>query len=284
MSPDPAKNSGKRRGDPTVAALLTWFVPGAGHLYIGRAATALLAFIGVGGLYYLGVTLAQGMTFQYLDPELRSRFAPALSPEAGCLGGFLWQIQRFGYGGLQVELFPKWMALGSVLAALAGVLNALLMAHAHWEAQGHPANASPARHVVLAWLVPGLGHFAQGRRRRAVLVCSLLLGLFALGTILAEGTNLSRERHFYYWSGQFLVGLPALVGEWLGRGIRIGAPLRFGDAGLVFACVAGLLNVLAMIDVYAWQEEHVLGRQTSAPSSETAAPTRRQDAKKRALS
>ncbi len=264
----------QRRGDPNVAALLTWFVPGAGHVYLGRMGFGLLAFALVGGLYYLGVSLSEGMTFQYLDPELRSRFAPALSPEAGCLGGFLWQIQRFGYGGMQVELFPQRMVLGSLIAAAAGVLNGILMVQAHWEAQGRSAAQSPARWVLLAWLLPGLGHFMQGRRRRAWIVFGLLISLFALGTLFAEGTNLSRERHFYYWSGQFLIGAPALVGEWLGRGVRLDGALPLGDAGLVFACVAGLLNILAMIDVYAWAEDRELagsadvsGRAARAPGS-----------------
>ncbi len=259
----------ERRADPNVAALLTWFVPGAGHLYMGRTAFALVAFALVGGLYWLGVSLADGMTFQYLDPELRSRFAPALSPEAGCLGGFLWQVQTYGYGGMQVELFPGTVVLGSVLSALAGVANAMLMIQAHWEAQGRPAAASPARLVALGWLVPGLGHLVQGRKRRAAIVFALLVGLFAVGTVLAEGSNLSRERHFYYWSGQFLLGLPALLGEWLGHGIRLDGPLALGDAGLVFGCVAGLLNVLALIDVYAFAEDRHEGRLPAAATPAT---------------
>ncbi len=262
----------QRRGDPNVAALLTWFVPGAGHVYLGRMGFGLLAFALVGGLYYLGVSLSEGMTFQYLDPELRSRFAPALSPEAGCLGGFLWQIQRFGYGGMQVELFPQGMVLGSLLAAAAGVLNGILMVQAHWEAQGRSAAQSPARWVLLAWLLPGLGHFMQGRRRRAWIVFGLLISLFALGTLFAEGTNLSRERHFYYWSGQFLIGAPALVGEWLGRGVRLDGALPLGDAGLVFACVAGLLNILAMIDVYAWAEDRELAGSADVSDGAARAP------------
>jgi len=250
-----------RKGDPNVAALLTWFVPGAGHAYLGLHARALAGFAAIAGLYAVGLRLCGGMTFQYLDPELRTRFAPALSPETGFLGAFLYQVQHYGYGA-GVDLWPSWMVIGSLMCALAGIANIVFMVQAHWDAQGHPRVSGlaqhPARAVALAWVLPGLAHFLQGRRVRAAIVFGLLVGLFALGTVLADGSNLSRERHFYYWSGQIMVGLPAVVGELMGKGLRLDHQLAVGDAGLVFACVAGLLNVLAMIDAYAFAEARIV--------------------------
>ena len=35
----------ERRASPQIAALLTWIVPGAGHLYLGRPMLALLGFL-----------------------------------------------------------------------------------------------------------------------------------------------------------------------------------------------------------------------------------------------
>ena len=45
--PDTAPRQPERPqgGEPTVAALLTWFVPGAGHLYLGKLRTALVGFL-----------------------------------------------------------------------------------------------------------------------------------------------------------------------------------------------------------------------------------------------
>ena len=71
------------RGEPAVAALLTWFVPGAGHLYLGRPVFALVAFVLVEGVYLLGLKLSGGMGFEFLQHELRAPLAPALAPEAG---------------------------------------------------------------------------------------------------------------------------------------------------------------------------------------------------------
>lgn len=251
----------QERGSATVATLLAWFVPGAGHLYLGQFGAALLGFVLVAGLYGLGLRLSGGMTFEYLDPELRGTFSPLLSPEAGSLGGFVWQMRQHGFGTGLPRPFPETAALGSALCGIAGVLNVVWMVSAHLYARTGRLAASflPARRLGWAWLVPGLGHLLQGRRVRAGIVFALLFGLFAIGTWLAEATNLSRERHFYYWAGQFMLGLPALGAEaWLGDA-RVTAHIPYVEAGLVYGCVAGLLNVLAMIDVYAWDEARELG-------------------------
>ncbi len=249
------------RGDPTVATLLAWFVPGGGHLYLGLSGVALLGFAAVAGLYLLGLRLSAGMTFEFLDPELRSRFAPLLSPEAGSLGGLVWQLRQYGYGPGYPRPFPDAVRLGSALCALAGLANVVSMVHANLFARTGRLRESfrPAGQVGLAWLVPGLGHWLQGRRLRAAIVFSLLVGLFVLGTWLAEGSNLSRERHFYYWAGQFLLGAPAIVAEVLFGNAPVTHHIPLVEAGLVYGCVAGLLNVLAMIDVYGWAEAEMLG-------------------------
>ncbi len=264
-------------GDPNVATFLTWFLPGAGHVYLGRAGAGLIAFAVVQGVYYLGLVLSGGMGFEYLQPELRGALAPVLAPEAGNLGALLWQMSQYGYGPDHPRPWPEWMALGTTLTAISGVLNVFLMVHAHTLARlpkGVPLGPrrSPAFYVGATWLLPGLGHLLQGRRTRGLLVFGALVGLFVVGTLLAEGSNLARERHYYYWGGQILVGLPTLIAEaFVGR-----APIRgeipFAEAGLVFGCLAGLLNVLAMIDVYGAAEREVFGVPEPDEASAVGAP------------
>jgi len=260
----PARASAAQgKGDPTVAAVLSWLIPGAGHLYLGKAGLGLICFVIVQGLYLAGLKLGDGMSFEYLDPELRSPFAAALSPEAGNLGAFIYQMQHYGFGPGFLRPFPEWLRLGSSLAALSGVLNIAVIAHAHWCARTAVRAPSWTRSapagVLATWFLPGLGHWMQGRHKRAVVVFVLLVGLFALGTVLAEATNLSRERHFYYWSGQFLIGMPAILAELLWGSSRVHSDIPYVDAGLVFGCIAGLLNTLAMIDVYGYTESKLLG-------------------------
>jgi hypothetical protein len=267
-----AERSSERRGEPLVAVLLSWILPGAGHLYLGRPVLAALAFLCIEGLFAAGILLSHGRTFEFLDPELRGAMATALTPEVGNLGGLLWQLKRHGFGAEEPGPWPPYMLLGAWLTALSGMFNVLVMVHAHVAARtprGHRSAAPhPALLVGLAWLVPGLGHVAQGRIRRGLVVAFLLLGCFALGTWLAEGSNLSRERHFYYWSGQFLLGLPALVTEFLSGRPRLSRELPYGDVGLLYACLAGLLNVLAFLDVHGVAEKRWL----AAPPAEAQPP------------
>lgn len=265
-----------KQSSANVAAVLTWLVPGAGHLYLGRVGWAVIGFALIEGLYYAGLALSDGRAFEYLDPELRSMVAPALSPEAGNLGAFLYQMRTYGFGPGVMQPWPEGMRTGSSLCGIAGMLNVCWAALAHVHARAGrlaPAAAlQPARDLFLSWLVPGLGQWLQGRKRRGLIVFALLVGLFALGTWLAEGSNLSRERHFYFWAGQFLLGAPALAAEALWGGMRVRHEIPYVDCGLVFGCVAGLLNVLAMIDTFGYAEAKVFGWPIKASRAVEGAP------------
>lgn len=263
-----------------LATLLGWFVPGAGQLYVGEIALGLIGLALIGGLYALGLQLSNGMSFEFLDAELRSPFATLLVPEVGNLAGLLYQMKAHGFGLEQPRPWPAHIALGSYLCALSGLLNVCWMAHANLAARCAPGGsasaatpAAPARaraawHALAAWAVPGLGHWLQGRKLRALCVGLALIGLLLLGTYLAEGSNLSRERHFYYWGGQFLAGLPAAALEGWRGDMRVDHDIPWADAGLLLACLAGLLNILAMLDVYAWSEAVALGRDPLQPRGE----------------
>ena len=250
-------------GDPTVATLLTWFMPGAGHFYIGRTTFAMIAFVVVEGLYLLGLKLSGGMGFEFLQEELRGLLAPGLAPEAGNLGGLLYQIRTYGFGLGVPRPFPEYIVLGSILTALSGVANVILMCHVHFEARLPKGTSSrlrsPAWPVLLTWLVPGLGHFQQRRKLRGTIIFVMLVGLLVIGTLLADSSNLSRERHYYYWGGQLMAGLPALGLQFLWGAKLVTSHITYGEAGLVIASLAGMLNILAMLDVYAWGERSAQG-------------------------
>ena len=285
MSAFDPQNLGKRKsagaaskGEPTAAVLLTLFVPGLGHLYLGRVGLGLLAFALIEGVYLAGYFLSEGLAFSFLDPELRGRMAVALSPEVGNLGGLVWHFSTAGFGPTEPVPWPPWIRLGYLLTSLSGLLNACLMVHVHLLARRDPALEArgglgrPAFQVFLAWLFPGLGHWAQGRKLRGAIVAGLLVGLFVLGCVLCEWTNLSRERHFYYWAGQFLLGLPAMGAELLGFDRPVADAIPYVDAGLLFGCVAGLLNVLAMLDVYAQAEADLLEAPAASQEPSTQSP------------
>lgn len=267
-----------RRGDSNVAILLTWFLPGAGHAYLGRWGFGTLAFLVVEGLYALGWFLGNGRTFEYLDPELQGPFATLLAPEAGNLGAMLVHLKTSGFGVVSEALpFPPWIVLGSFLSALSGMMNLFLAVHAHLSAREvnrvRPDMHHPVTLLVAAWFLPGFGHWLQGRRLRAVIVFAILLGLFASGTWLADGTNLSRERHFYYWSGQYLLGGPALLFELLSGHPPAREELSWVDVGLLYACMAGLLNALAWLDVFGVAQRRWLAKGDGVEVAEDKPPT-----------
>lgn len=265
----------QRPGDPLVAMLLTWFVPGAGHLYLGRVKLAVLAFLVIEGLYALGFFLSEGLFLNVLPPELRGRFAGVLAPEVGNLGALLLHLSEVGFLE-RPRVWPAHMDLGVALTAASGVLNLALISRANLDARLGERKVrvlDPGAAAALSWLVPGAAHWLQGRRRRAVTLFVMLVGLFLLGCMLAQGANLDRERHFYYWAGQFLLGLPAVITEFAYGHARVTGDIPYVDAGVVLGCVAGMLNVLVMLDAYGWSEQRLLGEtpapdQPGAPESE----------------
>ena len=267
MAPMSDRRASTGGASPDFAAILTWFVPGAGHVYLGRPLFGLSVFVLVEALYLFGIRLSEGRLFEFLEPDLQGPLAGGLSPEVGNLGALVWHMKAYGFGPGIPRPWPPHIHLGCWLTAASGMLNACLMTHAHLQARrrsvGTRRSIRPALHVLAGWIVPGLGHLLQRRIARGVAVFVLLVGLFALGTVLAEGSNLDRERHFYYWGGQVLLGLPAMLAECLHAHARVTRDIPYVDAGLVMGCLAGLLNVLALLDVFARAETRAL----EAPSS-----------------
>lgn len=282
--PSPPR-AAKPAGDPSVAVLLTWFVPGAGHLYLGKVGFALGAFVALEGLYLLGIALSNGMFLEILPLEMRGTFAAALTPEAGNLGMLLYHVREYGYGVGYPRPWPATMDLGVLCTTASGVGNLVLMSRAHLDARLPERDRSrgidPSLAALASWLVPGLGQWLEGRRARGVACFVMLVGLFAVGTVLAQGVNLDRERHFYYWAGQVLLGLPAIGAELVRGHPRMETDVDYADAGVVLGCVAGMLNVLVMLDAYGWAEARHTG--TPAPSRSGARADSSSEATERAV-
>src|SRR5215471_14097715 len=83
---------------PDYAAILTWFVPGAGHVYLGKVLFGIVAFVVIQSIYLLGIRLSEGRLFEFLEADLQGPFAGGLSPEVGNLGALVWHMKAYGFG------------------------------------------------------------------------------------------------------------------------------------------------------------------------------------------
>ena len=108
--------------------------------------------------------------------------------------------------------------------------------------------------VVLAWALPGLGHWYLGRRVKALVFLVLITGLFLSGWQLGGRRVVDRDDTLPFMA-QVLVGgaafATAAIGEASfqaeGPADPVGAAYQ---SGLVYTYVAGLLNLLVMLDAY----------------------------------
>jgi Family of unknown function (DUF6677) len=79
----------------------------------------------------------------------------------------------------------------------------------------------PRLAAFLAWLVPGLGHFYQGRTAKGVLFCVCILGTFLYGLYIGNGQvvyastpSIITRWQYLFQLGVGLPAAPALVQRW----------------------------------------------------------------------
>jgi len=167
-------------------------------------------------------------------------------------------------------------AVLSIVALIAGISilgQAIRGTHdgpIHREAptvRGRPLSpAARLRGLVLAWLVPGLGHWTIGRRGKALLYFVVVTGCFLTGVVLAHGTNLSwdNDRIFFFaygWNGG-----QTLLGWTLFGAIERDHPIVFLQMGYLYTAVAGLLNLVVLMDYEASAARGVLTAPWPRPS------------------
>jgi hypothetical protein len=109
----------------------------------------------------------------------------------------------------------------------------------------------PAPLVALsAWAVPGLGHVLLGRYAKAAWFGGLILGTLGLGLLLGEGASISSARFPWHYYGQIGAGLPVLLADRLLGVVPQEQTIDRLELGVVYATVAGILNLIALVDAY----------------------------------
>jgi hypothetical protein len=105
---------------------------------------------------------------------------------------------------------------------------------------------------LASWAIPGAGHLWQGRRQKGLIFLVALPLMFALGLAL-------RGRLFPFDMSEPLVGLAAFADLGIGLTYFVASALGLGvgdvravtyEYGNAFLIVAGLLNLLVVIDAF----------------------------------
>jgi len=105
---------------------------------------------------------------------------------------------------------------------------------------------------LASWAIPGAGHLWLGRRSKGLIFLVALPVMFAIGLAI-------HGRLFPFDLSEPLVGLAALADVGIGLTYFVASTLGYGtgdvravtyEYGNAFLIVAGLLNLLVVIDAY----------------------------------
>jgi hypothetical protein len=116
---------------------------------------------------------------------------------------------------------------------------------------------SPFLVILIAWLIPGGGHFLLGKRGRALLIFACVLLSFLFGVLMrgplfqpSGGADvLSKLIQYGGFLGDLAAGIPYLVVSFFGYAPPDSAS-HVADYGSKLIVAAGLLNILAIVDAY----------------------------------
>jgi hypothetical protein len=110
--------------------------------------------------------------------------------------------------------------------------------------------------VLVAWLIPGGGHFMLKRPGRGGLIAASVTAMFLLGLMMRgmlferqTGDLLTTVIYYGGFIGDLMSGLLYFVTVWLGYA-QPDVAGHVHDYGTKFLVAAGLLNVLAMVDTF----------------------------------
>ncbi len=137
---------------------------------------------------------------------------------------------------------------------------------------------------LLAWLIPGMGHIYLGFRRRGLILLVTITLTFWMGVAIGgvRGTVDPNNRRAWF-AAELCTGVNALAALYIHYNLGMvprAAPNRSGrqeyvghwlavDVGIHYAGVAGLLNVLVILDAVARADPALAGLRKKRRTGET---------------
>lgn len=259
------------------------FVPGLLQFQLGQKGRAVLALLSCTALYFAGWVLVKDRLFRFalFEPETDPLHMSTLGLLARCgISITLPEIFNFpahaigtllsydtAYESMRLWRLPRAMEdLGGFLTAASGYLAAFWSADGHFgmrlrrDGGANPAApiCSPGLAAGVSWLLPGAGHALAGQRDKGLLMGAATLIVFALGLAVSQGHAVDRSIASVWWIGQSLCG-----GGTLFASLVTAAPPMQGeypenlDLGTVLCTVAGLMNLVVMVDAFSVAERSV---------------------------
>jgi hypothetical protein len=112
--------------------------------------------------------------------------------------------------------------------------------------------------ALCAWLVPGAGYWLLGQRARAIIILLAVLAVFVMGVLIGGVRVVDAPTQL---TPTEILQKPWFIGQVLAGPVSLGAafwahnldPLRVShsrswEIGTLYTAVAGMLNLLALID------------------------------------
>lgn len=272
MNQSAPRHSTKGLGWPV---FLAGFIPGLLHFRLGQATRGAIALASCAVLFFAGFAFLGDRLFWWalVAPDEKStwlawlaHYLPLLNlPEmfnlpCTAIGTIAtWDIT---FTGQRAWRLPRdFEHVAGWLTAASGMLAAFWAAEAQWQltwrrdGAGAPCRpiVNPALAAGLSWLVPGLGHVRAGQKDKGLLMGGAVLLVFALGLLFSQGHGCDRSVASVWWMGQNLCGLGTLFSALVTAPMQMLGPDGFPplyDVGLVLCTVAGLMNLVVMVDAY----------------------------------
>ncbi len=106
--------------------------------------------------------------------------------------------------------------------------------------------------LLAAWLVPGAGHAVLGRWKKGLFFFAVLAAVYLVGMWITGFRAVSWDDNRFYYVGQYGSGMTMLLAKVISSEKASPRPdlhPAWFDPGLLYVCVAGLLNVVVMLNV-----------------------------------
>lgn len=119
--------------------------------------------------------------------------------------------------------------------------------------QNKPKNENALYFIgLLAWLIPGAGHWLLGEKSRATIIFVAICSTFLFGIMLGTIDVIDPQNAKAWFCAQVLCGFPTILTSILAQKLTqitiLGIFGRSRDIGQVYIGVAGLLNLLCILD------------------------------------